>query len=47
MCGTFGDFAAFSFQGAKLLVAGEGEYLQRKIKVYMKKQKKLLILEEV
>ncbi|PPR47753.1 MAG: GDP-perosamine synthase [Alphaproteobacteria bacterium MarineAlpha5_Bin8] len=26
-CGTFGDFAAFSFQGAKLLVAGEGGML--------------------
>ena len=23
-CGTFGDFGAFSFQGAKLLVSGEG-----------------------
>lgn len=26
-CGTFGDFAAFSFQGAKLLVTGEGGML--------------------
>lgn len=26
-CGTFGDFAAFSFQGAKLLVSGEGGML--------------------
>ncbi len=26
-CGTFGHFAAFSFQGAKLLVAGEGGML--------------------
>ena len=24
LCGTFGDFSAFSFQGAKLLVTGEG-----------------------
>ena len=26
-CGSFGDFAAFSFQGAKLLVTGEGGML--------------------
>jgi len=26
-CGTFGDFAAFSFQGAKLMVTGEGGML--------------------
>jgi perosamine synthetase len=26
-CGSFGDFAAFSFQGAKLLVSGEGGML--------------------
>ena len=26
-CGTFGDFGAFSFQGAKLLVSGEGGML--------------------
>ena len=26
-CGTFGDFGAFSFQGAKLLVTGEGGML--------------------
>lgn len=26
-CGTFGDFAGFSFQGAKLLVTGEGGML--------------------
>ena len=26
-CGTVGDFSAFSFQGAKLLVSGEGGML--------------------
>ena len=27
MCGSVGDFSAFSFQGAKLLVSGEGGIL--------------------
>ena len=36
MCGTFGDFAAFSFQGAKLLVAGEGGILTTKNKSFLK-----------
>ena len=41
MCGTFGDFAAFSFQGAKLLVAGEGGILITKNKSLFLKAKKI------
>ncbi len=41
MCGTFGDFAAFSFQGAKLLVAGEGGILTTKNKSLYEKAKKI------
>tara|TARA_S200000501_G_C20861596_1_gene760049 strand:+ start:1188 stop:2915 length:1728 start_codon:yes stop_codon:yes gene_type:complete len=36
-CGTFGDFGAFSFQGAKLLVSGEGGMLvTNNKKLYLK-----------
>ena len=39
-CGTFGDFAAFSFQGAKLLVTGEGGMLvTNDAKLYEKARK--------
>ena len=41
LCGTFGDFAAFSFQGAKLLVAGEGGILTTKNKTLYEKAKKI------
>jgi|TARA_B110000971_G_C20026648_1_gene509221 perosamine synthetase len=40
-CGTFGDFSAFSFQGAKLLVAGEGGLLTTKNQYLYKKAKKI------
>ena len=37
MCGTFGHFGAFSFQGAKLLVSGEGGMLvTNSKKLYLK-----------
>ena len=39
-CGTFGKFGAFSFQGAKLLVTGEGGMLvTNDIKLYEKAKK--------
>jgi len=39
-CGSFGDFAAFSFQGAKLLVTGEGGMLvTNDTKLYEKAKK--------
>jgi perosamine synthetase len=40
-CGTFGDFAAFSFQGAKLLVTGEGGMLVTSNKDLYEKAKKI------
>jgi len=39
--GTFGDFAAFSFQGAKLLVSGEGGILVTNNKNLYEKAKKI------
>lgn len=39
--GTFGDFAAFSFQGAKLLVTGEGGVLVTDNPVLYEKAKKI------
>ena len=41
LCGTFGDFAAFSFQGAKLLVAGEGGILTTRNKSLYQKARKI------
>ena len=39
-CGTFGSFAAFSFQGAKLVVTGEGGMLvTNNYKLYCKAYK--------
>lgn len=39
-CGTFGDFGCFSFQGAKMLVTGEGGMLvTNNIKLFTKAQK--------
>ena len=40
-CGTFGDFAAFSFQGAKLLVTGEGGMLVTNNPSLFEKAKKI------
>ena len=40
-CGTFGDFAGFSFQGAKLLVTGEGGMLVTSNKDLYEKAKKI------
>lgn len=40
-CGSFGDFAAFSFQGAKLLVTGEGGMLVTNDDVLYEKAKKI------
>jgi perosamine synthetase len=40
-CGSFGDFAAFSFQGAKLLVTGEGGMLVTNSDVLYEKAKKI------
>ncbi len=40
-CGSFGDFAAFSFQGAKLLVTGEGGILVTNDNVLYDKAKKI------
>ena len=40
-CGSFGDFAAFSFQGAKLVVCGEGGILLTNNYNYYKKAKKI------
>jgi perosamine synthetase len=40
-CGSFGDFAAFSFQGAKLLVTGEGGMLVTNDNVLYDKAKKI------
>jgi len=40
-CGTFGDFAGFSFQGAKLLVTGEGGMLVTANKDLYEKAKKI------
>lgn len=40
-CGSFGDFAAFSFQGAKLLVTGEGGMLVTNDDALYEKAKKI------
>lgn len=40
-CGSFGDFAAFSFQGAKLLVTGEGGMLVTNNDALYEKAKKI------
>jgi perosamine synthetase len=40
-CGSFGDFAAFSFQGAKLLVTGEGGMLVTSDKTLYEKARKI------
>ncbi len=40
-CGTFGDFSAFSFQGAKLVVSGEGGILLTNNYDLYKKAKKI------
>lgn len=40
-CGSFGDFAAFSFQGAKLLVTGEGGMLVTNDDILYEKAKKI------
>lgn len=40
-CGSFGDFAAFSFQGAKLLVTGEGGMLVTNDDTLYEKAKKI------
>ncbi|MFM2015886.1 MAG: hypothetical protein RIQ51_1376 [Bacteroidota bacterium] len=40
-CGSFGDFAAFSFQGAKLLVTGEGGMLVTSDDALYEKAKKI------
>jgi perosamine synthetase len=40
-CGSFGDFAAFSFQGAKLLVTGEGGMLVTSDDMLYEKAKKI------
>ncbi len=40
-CGSFGDFAAFSFQGAKLLVTGEGGMLVTNDDSFYYKAKKI------
>lgn len=40
-CGSFGDFAAFSFQGAKLLVTGEGGMLVTSNDALYEKAKKI------
>jgi dTDP-4-amino-4,6-dideoxygalactose transaminase len=40
-CGSFGDFAAFSFQGAKLLVTGEGGMLVTSDEKLYEKAKKI------
>ena len=40
-CGTFGNFGAFSFQGAKLLVSGEGGMLVTNDKKLYKKALKI------
>ena len=40
-CGAFGDFAAFSFQGAKLLVTGEGGMLVTNNEALYSKAKKI------
>ncbi|MDC1387852.1 DegT/DnrJ/EryC1/StrS family aminotransferase [Gammaproteobacteria bacterium] len=40
-CGTFGDFGGFSFQGAKLLVTGEGGMLVTDNEVLYKKAQKI------
>jgi perosamine synthetase len=40
-CGSFGDFAAFSFQGAKLLVTGEGGMLVTSNEVLYQKALKI------
>lgn len=40
-CGSFGDLAAFSFQGAKLLVTGEGGMLVTNDDVLYQKAKKI------
>ncbi len=40
-CGTFGSFAAFSFQGAKLLVTGEGGMLVTDNEILYEKARKI------
>ena len=40
-CGSFGEFAGFSFQGAKLLVTGEGGMLVTSDKALYEKAKKI------
>jgi perosamine synthetase len=40
-CGSFGDFAAFSFQGAKLMVTGEGGMLVTNDDALYKKAQKI------
>jgi perosamine synthetase len=40
-CGSFGDFAAFSFQGAKLLVTGEGGMLVTSDELLYQRAKKI------
>lgn len=40
-CGSFGDFAAFSFQGAKLMVTGEGGMLVTNDDVFYQKALKI------